>query len=161
MDTTAGGVLSVSRNFEDFYASEYPKVYRAALAFSGRREIALDSTQEAFARAFARWGRLSKETWAGGWAMTTALNLSRRALRKRPAADVSEGTVDASMTRIDVSRALRSLPEKQRQAVVLFYIGDHPLAVVAELMHLSEGTVKSHLARARTTLKEKLEALDA
>ena len=161
MDTTAGGILSASRTFEDFYAAEYPKVYRASLAFCGDREVALDSTQEAFARAYARWNRLGKETWSGGWTTTTSLNLCRRAMRKRPRPDNVEVTDGSPGTRVDVSRALGELPERQREAVVLFYIGDNPLAVVADLMHLSEGAVKSHLARARSTLKQQLEALDA
>ena len=62
-------------NFDEFCEAEYGGVYRAAFAFTGDREAALDATQEAFSRAFARWNRLSREQWAGGWVMTTALNL--------------------------------------------------------------------------------------
>jgi DNA-directed RNA polymerase specialized sigma24 family protein len=40
--------LAAARDFEDFYRAEYPLVFRAALAFSGRHEEALDATQEAF-----------------------------------------------------------------------------------------------------------------
>ena len=110
MDTTAGGILSASRSFEDFYAAEYPKVYRASLAFSGDRELALDSTQEAFARAYARWSRLGKESWSGGWTMTTSLNLCRRAMRKRPRPDAVETTEGAAGTRVDVSARSGSYP---------------------------------------------------
>jgi DNA-directed RNA polymerase specialized sigma24 family protein len=67
----------VAANFDGFCKSEYASVYRAAFAFTGDKDSALDATQEAFSRAFARWARLSREPWAGGWVMTTALNLCR------------------------------------------------------------------------------------
>src|SRR5918994_7541042 len=76
--------MGEDRDFEDFCRAEYGSVYRASFAFSGSRDIALDCTQEAFSRAFARWRRLSKHEWAGGWVMTTALNLAKRALRAKP-----------------------------------------------------------------------------
>ncbi len=41
--------------FEDFYAAEFDRVLDSAFAFSGDRDAAIDATQEAFARAFARW----------------------------------------------------------------------------------------------------------
>ncbi|MGI8940899.1 MAG: sigma factor [Actinomycetota bacterium] len=67
----------MAANFDGFCKSEYASVYRAAFAFTGDKDAALDATQEAFSRAFARWARLSREPWAGGWVMTTALNLCR------------------------------------------------------------------------------------
>jgi DNA-directed RNA polymerase specialized sigma24 family protein len=67
--------------FEDFYATEFDRVFDSAYSFCGDRQGALDATQEAFARAFARWWRLSRQ-WAGAWVTTTALNVLRRAFRK-------------------------------------------------------------------------------
>jgi RNA polymerase sigma-70 factor (ECF subfamily) len=153
----AARVMAVS--FEDFYGAEYPKVYRAALAFSSNREVASDATQEAFARAYARWRRLNNETWAGGWVMTTALNLCRKALKHhRSSSSIKSAPVEASpWERVDLVRTLRELPGRQREAVVLFYLGDFSLAIVAQLMGCSEGAVKSHLSRARSALKDRLE----
>ncbi len=141
--------------FEGFCRAEYPAVYRACFAFSGSRDIALDCTQEAFSRAYARWRRLSRQQWAGGWVTTTALNLARRALRSRTLSNSAErAPVDHNEPdlRLDVVEALRSLPLRQRQAVVLHYLADLPVAAVAELMNASEGSVKTHLSRARRRL---------
>lgn len=144
-------------SFEDFCRFEYEAVYRACFAFSGSRELALDATQEAFGRAFARWRRLRKEQWAGGWVMTTALNLVRRGMRRRPTTDVSDSIVmDDPDLRVDILEALRSLPLRQRQAVILYYLADLPVAAVAELMNASEGSVKTHLSRARRRLRKTL-----
>ena len=139
--------------FEDFCRFEYQTVYRACFAFCGSRELALDATQEAFSRAFARWRRLSKEQWAGGWVMTTALNVVRRGMRRHPPTPLSNSIVmDDPDLRLDILEALRSLPLRQRQAVILFYLADLPVAAVAELMNASEGSVKAHLSRARRSL---------
>jgi RNA polymerase sigma-70 factor, ECF subfamily len=148
--------------FEDFYAAEFDRVFDSAYSFCGDRQAALDATQEAFARAFARWWRLSRKDWAGAWVTTTALNVLRRALRnaaierqKTPVPLPSEPGQN-----VDILAALRSLPPRQREAATLFYIADLPLSVVADAMNLSQGTVKAHLARARDHLRENLEERD-
>lgn len=158
VDIAYAGAAELSRSFEDFYRAEQPKVFRAALAFSGHREIANEATQEAFGRAFARWRRLSKAEWGGGWVMTTALNLCRRALKREaaPFADAHRAEPPGE-TRLVVTRALADLSQRQREAVVLFYIGDLPMSEVAERMGITEGAVKSHLARARESLRGRLE----
>lgn len=149
----------MTADFDSFYSAEYPSVYRAARAWTGDEQAALDATQEAFARAFARWRRLSKEDWKGGWVMTTALNFCKT--KAPPPAAISEGATRAeNYERIDVTAALRTLSEQQRKAAVLHYIGDIPLPVVADLMKVTEGTVKSHLNRARQTMKAYLEERD-
>lgn len=151
-------------NFEGFFREQYPLVYRTVLAFCGDRELAADATQEAFVRAYERWGRLEDEPWAGGWTATTALNLTRRLSRRsartraverkkfmaRPAPETADW--------YPVHQALASLPFRQRQVVVLHYFSDLSIAQVAELIHTSEGTVKAHLFRARRTLGENLSA---
>lgn len=153
------------REFDPFYAAEYPRVFRAALLFCGDHEIAEDATQEAFVRAYARWARLRKETWAGGWAMTTALNYARRRLRhgRRTVrlgpsdADRPDGRAwQTSEEVLDALDALQRLAPRQRTAVLLHYLADLPVAAVASLMGVSEGTVKAHLAHSRTSLREKL-----
>ena len=53
--------------------------------------------------------------------------------------------------------ALRTLPKRQRIAAALFFVGDLPLAEVAQIMGISEGAVSSHLHRARAALRNLLE----
>lgn len=131
---------------------------------TGSREVALDATQEAFTRAFVRWRRLRRHDWAGGWVMTTALNLCRR----RGRAPIPVGRAEPATTapdptgeRVDLQRALATLPARQRQAAILHYLGDLPVSAVAELMQISESAVKSHLHSARGALRRNLEVTDA
>lgn len=150
--------------FEAFYAAQYQRVFKAIYLSSGDRELAHDITQEAFQRAFARWRRLSKHEWAGGWVMTTALNLLRKD-RRRP----RESSLDAShhdrATRstgldLDLMDGLHRLPHRQRTAVLLHYLGDMPVHVVAEAMNVAEGTVKALLSQGRANLEKQLEVSD-
>lgn len=145
--------------FEEFYASEFERVFAACYAFCRERDVANEATQEAFARAFARWRRLSHQEWAGAWVTTTALNWLRRNLpARREAHGIDHQTSSNDLeNKMDVMRALNSLPVRQRQATVLFYVADYPISAIAELMHLSEGTVKVHLSRARKALRRTLE----
>lgn len=150
--------------FADFYSASFPRVSAAVRAFCGDTEVAQEATQEAFARAYSRWPRLKETSWAYGWVTTTALNLSKRHFRqraRRPAPGGAAGSAGPMTDRLDLLAALRSLPERQRQAVVLHYLMDCRVATVAELMGLSEGTVKAHLHRARATLHDLLEVRHA
>lgn len=152
-------------DFESFYKVQYPQVYRAVYLATSDREAAFDATQEAFKRAYARWWRLSRHEWAGGWVMTTALNASKRhgkrASRELPSEKEKAATYPApSANRVDVSFALQKLPVRQRTATILYYLGDQPIPTIANVMGVSEGTVKAHLAQARKKLREVLEVVD-
>lgn len=150
--------------FADFYAASFPRVSGAVRAFCGDEGIAHEATQEAFARAYSRWARLQGMARPDAWVTTTALNLTRSHFRRRPIPvrwDDDRGSPGPTGERLDVLSALRSLPERQRQAVVLHYLLDCPIARVAELMSLSEGAVKAHLHKARATLRSLLEVRHA
>ena len=56
-----------------------------------------------------------------------------------------------------MAECLARLPEAQREAVTLFYFEDRSVAEVARMLDLPEGTVKSHLHRARRALGEMME----
>lgn len=147
-------------DFDDFCRGEYAAVFRAACLASGSAEVAADATQEAFQRAFARWPRLSRHAWAGGWVTTTAINLCKREMKRaaRPLAVVPDRWEERDVPgRLDVVAALATLPFRQRQAVVLFYWSDLPVAAIAELMEISESAVRAHLTHARSALKPTLE----
>lgn len=147
--------------FEAFYAAQYERVFKAIYLSSGDRELAHDITQDAFQRAFVRWRRLSKHDWAGGWVMTTALNLLRKDRRRPPAlpfdAAHHDRAAQLSAPDRDLIAALHTLPHRQRTAVLLHYIADQPVHGVADAMGIAEGTVKALLSQARANLTKKLQ----
>jgi RNA polymerase sigma-70 factor, ECF subfamily len=151
----------VDRAFEEFCGNEYARVFRATYAFCGNRQLAEDATQEAFGRALARWRRLRKETWAAGWVMTTAMNVCRNHFRGRRRFTTLERVDRAddsepSPGRTDLFTALRRLPQRQREALLLHYIGGLPIRAVAENIGMSEAATKSLMWRARKSMRESL-----
>lgn len=149
--------------FTDAYEQSFDAVYRASLAFCGDPEIAFDATQTSFEKAFVRWGRLRDHPWLQGWLVRTAMNECRRLSRKRSSVASIEALGPGQADRptewpydddhIDIVRSLRTLPYRQREATVLFYLVDLSIPAVAELMHLSEGAVRAHLAQSRRRLR--------
>lgn len=143
-----------------FFIAEYARVFGIARLAAGDQETGRDAAQEAFARAFARWGRLTGQPWARAWVVTTALNEVRHINRRRapPIEPEPDAQDDPDIAQgLDVVRAIRTLPRRQQEAIVLHYLADLPLSEVSVSMGCSVGAVKAHLSRARSALSMKLE----
>ena len=138
---------------------------RSLAVACGDREVAADCVQEAFTRAFVRWGRVSRLEDPAGWVRHVALNKIRDHFRKaergrraveRLQAD-ARTVADAPAKPSDLAERLAALPEQQRIAAALFYVEDLSVAEIAHAMQLSDGAVKYHLHAARTSLREAME----
>src|SRR4051794_11137551 len=68
--------------FNAFVASNYPTVVGVIALALRDRDLALDATQEAFARALERWSRVRGMTRPDGWVYVTAMNVARRERRR-------------------------------------------------------------------------------
>jgi RNA polymerase sigma-70 factor, ECF subfamily len=143
--------------FQAFYLAEAPMVFRTVYLLSRDRDTALDATQEAFARALERWQRLRGQPWAGGWVTTTAVNEIKRSFRRRRTIEALFAAQDDVDDRLDIWSAVSRLPLRQQQAVILHYRDDRPVGEIAAVLGMREGTVRTHLARARATLRPILE----
>ena len=153
--------------FVTFFQGSYQRVFRGAFAACGDWPVAEEATQEAFARAYARWRRLRAAPWVEGWVMTTALNEARKLVRREgrtrafAAANATTSKdagdfADPIDQREGIRRAILHLPERDRTALILFYLCDQSTASIAGLMGCSESTVRSHLTSARRALSELL-----
>jgi RNA polymerase sigma factor (sigma-70 family) len=141
--------------FEQFYADEFDPIARAVRLSTGG--AAEDATQEAFARALASWDRLEGRPWAAAWVARTALNVAKRGLRRRRPPDLPIGLepdpAEQAIARRDLILALRSLPTRQKESIVLVGILGYSIAEAASAMSCAEGTVKAHLFAARRRLR--------
>jgi RNA polymerase sigma-70 factor (ECF subfamily) len=149
--------MKVGDEFRAIYEAAFPAVYRSVYLLCRDPGTAEDATQEAFARAVARWHRLRGQPWLVGWLTTTAMNAARRASRRKeiPVEDaVREGEAEAS---IEIWDQVRRLPKRQQEAVVLYYVEDLPVSQVSAAMRCREGTVRALLAQARARLRTTLE----
>jgi len=150
-----------SLRFEDVYAAMFHDAYRVAYRLLGDRSEAEDSAQEACARAYARW--TSVHDYARPWCVRVAGNIAldrlralERARKHAPALDdqTVPGHAAAATLRMDLYRALKTLPSRQRQVVMLRYLGDVPEQETAHLLGISSGAVKTHASRGLARLRE-------
>jgi len=147
-------------DFDHWYRQERPKVVASIAAITGRPSLAPDVADEAFTRAVERWSRVGAMTSPAGWVHRTALNVARRRLRRAGHERRLLRTVAATTTTeaappawpIELWDALRTLAPREREAVVLRYVSDLPVAEVAEVMGVAAGTVGATLHRARARL---------
>lgn len=143
------------------------------LRLTGRRDLADDLAQDTFIRLLRHADRFDDRHAMRTWLLTIArrllINHVRRAdQRVKPTdyrgamSDQASPEVQAMRTdqqawmRDQLAAALAHLSEPQRTAVVLFHQQGLPLREVAVVMDLPEGTVKSHLHRARAALRQRL-----
>jgi len=147
--------VNAEPEFERFYRAEMQPVFIAVFLLCGNAGVAEEATQEAFARAWERWDRLGREQWVGGWVTTTAINVARRVLRRRPILERTGQLPDPEAS-TDLWATVRTLPRRQQEAVVLYYRLDLPVREIAKILGCREGTVRTHLARAREALRTAL-----
>ena len=131
--------------------------YRAAFAIVGVRADAEDCAQESLVRAFGRWPKV--EPYANAWVARVSANLALDRTKRRPRHAPAGPTTRADELvdqRDAVVSALRRLPVRQREAVVLRFLVDLSEADVARLMGCSIGTVKSAASRGLDHLRNQL-----
>jgi RNA polymerase sigma-70 factor (ECF subfamily) len=163
MDEEIQQLLSLRRYteaFEHLLDKYETKVFRMAFTYLQDRALAEETTQDIFVKlwqALPRYdGRAAPGTWLYAIARNTCLSASRfESYRKTVPIDAcNEPRADPvpRPTETDVARCIQRLPETQRLAITLFYLEDKRVDEVARMLGLPEGTVKSHLHRARIAL---------
>lgn len=146
-------------SFDAFYAATVRRVTGALYAMTGSRSEAEDCVQEAYARAWQRWRRVSGYHDPEAWVRTVAYRISvdtwRRAVT-RSAAHRRHGPAEdppaAGPDRVAIIGALRRIPAGQRQAIVLYYLLGMSVDQIAEETGAPAGTIKARLARGRQAL---------
>lgn len=157
-----------SEDFAAFYERHRDACFRAVLAGVADRHLAEELTAEAFARAWAHWRKVAGHPAPAAWVVRTALNTHVswwRRRRREVAWDAEAGgraegrTADDDATVVDLALrdALRRLPARQREVVVLRVFLDLDTKGTAAALGVAPGTVQAHLHRAMKTLRAELE----
>lgn len=154
-------MMSVGNEIERCIEAEYARLVAVVSTVTGSVQEAEEAVQESFARAWERARRGHEFDHLAGWVATVALNHARSGLRRR----ASERRAVERLTREDltdsgpppelvllVRSAVDGLARRQRDAVVLYLLLDLDVATVADLLEVSQGTVKTALSRARHRL---------
>lgn len=150
---------------------DYARIVRAVALFTGTPEGAEDAVQEALARAMesSRRGRHIESLEA--WVVTAAFNQRRSSFRRLARRKEHDAVPDrdrgtgpdpdaAGAQLLDLRAAVRSLPRRQREVVVLFYYLDRSIESIGRELRIGEGAVKNALHKARRTLLAALTADD-
>ena len=136
---------------------------RLAYLMLGDRAGAEDAVQDAFCGLYRHWDRLADRDRALAYVRSSVLNGCRSALRRRitgrrlltayqPPTASAEAAVLGLEERQEVMRAVRRLPGRQREALVLRFYLDLPEREIARLMGLRPSSVRSATARALKAL---------
>ena len=143
---------------DEFYLTSAARLVRHGYALTGDMAEAQDIAQEAFARAWQRWPTVrdcdSPEAWVRRVATNLAASRWRRIRVARAAAGrtAEQHTPEVSTDTVALVSGLRTLPERQRTALVLHYMCDMTIDQIAAELGCPAGSVKSWLSRGRTAL---------
>ena len=148
----------------ELYRAHALGLIRLAVVMLGDRGAAEDAVQEAFCGLYRRWHGLSDPGKALSYLRSSVINGCRSALRRRRRqASLDRSTGDAPGESAEataligeehrqVLTAIRSLPARQREALVLRFYLDLDEGEIAASMRISRGTVKSTTSRALAAL---------
>ena len=150
------------------YSEHYRSLVRLAAFLVRDTATAEEVVQDSFVAMHGAWRRLRDTDKALSYLRQSVVNRSRSVLRHRMVVDKNtpkpppdmpsaEHGAIIQLERSAVVSALRALPDRQREALVLRYYGDLSEAQIASTMGISRGAVKSHTARAMSALRAVLE----
>ena len=140
------------------YAEHGLRLVRLAVIMLGDRAAAEDVVQDAFLGLYRRWDSLTDASNPLAYVRASVMNGCRSALRRRsrgpvglftePPAESAEARAMVSEEYRAVVAAIRRLPARQREALLLRYYLDMTEEEISRAMGVSRGTVKSATSRA-------------
>ena len=170
VDAALGGDM---RAFELLMEKHESKMYAVALRMCANREDAQDCLQDAMLRIYKALpsfkGQSSFSTWAYRITMNTCLDeLRRKKIRQAASLDQmlevgwspvdeensTERHADNQELKRNLSKAIQTLPEEMRAAVVLRDVQGFSYDEIASMLSTNVGTVKSRISRGREKLRE-------
>jgi len=169
LDEPAAPATETPLTLEDLYRVHRMRLIRLAILLVDEQPTAEDVVQEAFTGLYRNWGSLRDANAALGYLRTAVVNGSRSVLRRRKTAREyvpphstnarsAESLAMLSTEHQSVVDGLSTLPQRQREVLVLRYYGQLSEAEIAEITGISKGTVKSTASRALDSLQTAMRA---
>ncbi len=161
--------VEADRAVTALYAEHYRTLVGLAAFLVRDTATAEEVVQDSFVAMHCGWRRLRDTDKALSYLRRSVVNRSRSVLRHRMVVDknapqpppdmpsAEQGAI-TEMERSAVVDALRTLPLRQREALVLRFYADLSAGQIASIMGISPGAVKSHTARAMSALRRVLES---
>ncbi len=153
----------------DLYREHYRPLVRVAALLLDNTASAEDVVQDAFVQLHQKWDRVTDPDKRVAYLRSMVMNGARSRLRRRSVRrrhDVAAHTTAESAEvgalrfegRREVLAALRALPDRQRECLVLRYYSELPEAEIAAALGISAGSVKTHTRRGIAALERTLES---
>jgi RNA polymerase sigma-70 factor (sigma-E family) len=149
-------------DFREFVSSRGRALLRSAYLMTGNLADAEDLVQSALAKTYQAWDRIEDRKALDGYVRRAMVNTHiswwrRRRVDEYPTDDIPDqpaaDTSHNSELHDTLQRAIDRLPQRMRAAVVLRYFEDMTEAEVADILGVSQGTVKSTVSRAVAKLR--------
>lgn len=151
------------------FVAHYAALLRLATALHGDGSVAEDAVQDAYARLYSRWRSMRDPDKALAYLRACIANSARSRFRRLrvarqhtpphvPHAASAEESVLLRDEHVVVVRALRALPARQQEVLVLRYFGEMSETAIAAALGVSAGSVKKHAARGIAALGRELGA---
>ena len=166
--------------FDELFKRYRNQVYQLAYRMSRNQQDAEDIVQNAFIRAFKYIERFDSKYPFYPWLRMIVTNESQTYLEKRTRkhhesvessdpdkpglmevtpdtkVEMADDLISRKELRVEISKAIQKLPEQQRVCFILFEIEEMKVREIADQLGCTEGTVKTHLHRARFSLRNLL-----
>lgn len=149
---------------EDFFKRVEPirdKLYRIAYSYFTSQSMAIDMTDEAIYKGYLKKHQLKQDEYFETWLIRILLNVCNKHYKKYRKEigieEMPEETTVESYDSIPLKLAIKQLPEKYRQPVILKYFGGYTITNIAELLNLPQGTIATRLRKALQLLRMDLE----
>ena len=161
--------MKVPLDFEGFCHEVYLPLVRMLTLYCGDPEVARDIAQESMIKVSSRWRAVQQMDNPRGWTWKVSINLANSHFRRkkieqrsyRALGHSSQALVhedrDVSLE-VSVRSMLQALSPRQREAIVLRYYQDMPVAEASEVMGCSPSTVKKLAARGLAAMRDAMDA---
>ncbi len=165
----AAGRAEVAASVTDLFRAHHLDLVRLALLMTGDVATAEDVVQDAFEQLHRRWPGLRRQGSGLAYVRSSVLNgcrsVHRRArVARRHAARLAEPLAAGADTAVsehsDLMAALRALPPRQREVLVLRYYADLDVAEIAATLRIGPSSVRSTAARGLAALARALQEAD-
>ncbi len=154
-------------SFETVMSQQGERLVKSLTSVFLDRELAADAAQEAFVQLYIHWDEVTQKGDPEPWLYKVALNRCndyRRGMARatrlfhRLVETLEDEAGDDRAPQSEFMSIVGGLPVRQRAAAALYYGADLSIAEIAAVMGISEGSVNTHLHRARIALQRLLKA---
>lgn len=145
--------------FDSAFDRLWPVALRVARRYTGNAESAKDVAASALERVCADWDRLGGQPWLEAWVVRVTIRAAIGTMRRKPLLFAARHAPDQEARAadgVDLAAALRTLPRRQREAVVLCHYEGFTTQQAAAALGVSPNTVKTHAQRGLASLRIQL-----